>query len=216
MTAITDPLIAATLAALHHNARSDWRHLVPIAPRFFLTLLSGRDFMPAKTPATAYMAVSAQEGEFLCFLAKAVRAKQIVEFGCSFGISTIYLASAARDNGGRVITTEIEPAKCTTTEQNIRKAGLHDYVTILEGDALQTLGSVKGPVDFIFLDGAKHLYIPVLEMLRPLLRPGSIVVGDNVNMPHTRPYAERICAKNSGFTSIKLFGGRALVSCFSA
>ena len=86
-----------------------------------------------------------------------------MEFGTSFGISTIHLAAAVTDNGsGRVVTTELSDRKATAARQNLEQAGLAGVVTILQGDALETLASVTGPVGLVLLDGWKELYLPVL------------------------------------------------------
>ena len=104
----------------------------------------------------------------------------MVEFGTSFGISTIHLAAAVRDNGaGRVISTELNAAKAAQARANLAEAGLSDRVTILEGDARETLAAVPGPVGFVLLDGWKGLYLPVLRLLEPRLAPGALVLADD-------------------------------------
>ena len=88
----------------------------------------------------AYMAVAPEFGSLLYTLARTSRAKTIVEFGLSFGVSTIFLASALRENGeGRVITTEFEPEKVVRAKRNLASAGLEEWVEIRVGDALETL-----------------------------------------------------------------------------
>jgi predicted O-methyltransferase YrrM len=162
--------------------------------------------------AKTYSAVTAEQGRFLYLLARASRAKRIFEFGCSFGISTVYLAAAARENGGVVVTTEVAPKKIIGARENLCLAELSEVVTILEGDALETLRHDTGSVDLLFLDGMKHLYLPVLELLRPRLTPGAIVVADNADMPSGRPYVDMVRSKQSGFVSVSLFGGRVELS----
>ena len=122
--------------------------------------------MRSLTPAlmkNMYIPVGRADGRLLYTMARGIHATRIVEFGASFGISTLYLAAAERDNGGTVVSTEIEPSKCRAAQENLRRAGLSDTATILEGDALQTLQTVAGPIDMVFLDGWKDLYIRVLE-----------------------------------------------------
>jgi predicted O-methyltransferase YrrM len=181
-----------------------------------MSRFTGHDFMGRGNTALSrtYASITREEGPFLYVLALASKARQIVEFGCSFGISTLYLASAARDYGGSVVTTEIDPAKVAGVRENLSAAGLADVVTVLEGDALQTLSSFECSIDLLFLDGMKHLYLPVLELLRNQLRRGSIIVADNVDMPSAHPYVEHVRALGSGFASSTLFGGRMEVSCF--
>jgi predicted O-methyltransferase YrrM len=127
-----------------------------------------------------YIPVSPEGGRLLYALIRASRPSTVVEFGTSFGISTIHLAAAVRDNGaGRVISTELNAAKVTQARANIAEAGLADLVTILEGDALETLADLSAPVEFVLLDGWKNLYLPVLRLLEPHLVPGALVVADD-------------------------------------
>jgi predicted O-methyltransferase YrrM len=127
--------------------------------------------------------VSRETGALLYMLARSCRARMIVEFGTSFGISTLYLAAALRDNGGgRLITTEFEPSKVARARDHLTAGGLIDLVEIREGDALQTL-SVDLPetVDLILLDGAKALYPEILSLVESRLRPGAFIVADNAD-----------------------------------
>jgi predicted O-methyltransferase YrrM len=119
-------------------------------------------------------------------LCRATNARRIVELGTSFGVSTIYLAAAVRDNiaagGGRgvVIGTEIEPGKVAAARANLETAGLARFVQIREGDARRTLRDVGGPVDFFLVDSWIPLARPVLDVVAPQLRHGAIVLCDNV------------------------------------
>ena len=122
----------------------------------------------------------AQGGRLLYALARSSKPDTVVEFGTSFGISTIHLAAAVRDNGtGRVISTELSAAKVARARANIAEAGLANWVTILEGDARQTLAGLAGPVGFVLLDGWKGLYLPVLRLLEPRLAAGALVLADD-------------------------------------
>lgn len=93
-----------------------------------------------------------------------------VEFGTSFGISTIYLAKAAKDNGGKVISTEYMPHKVKIARQNIEEAGLSEYADIWEGDARETLRNINEPIDFVLLDGWPDLVFPIFKLLEPNLK----------------------------------------------
>ncbi len=127
-----------------------------------------------------YIPVSPEAGRLLYSLIRAARPATVAEFGTSFGISTIHLAAAVCDNGaGRVISTELNAAKVARATANIAEAGLADWVTILEGDARQTLASIDTPVEFVLLDGWKNLYLPVLHLLEPRLTPGALVIADD-------------------------------------
>jgi predicted O-methyltransferase YrrM len=131
----------------------------------------------------AYIAVDRPGGRLLYALVRSRAARLVVEFGTSFGISTLYLAAAVRDNGeGRVVTSELHAGKVRQARANLEAAGLLDLVDVREGDALQTLHALDAPIDLLFLDGWKELYLPVLQLLEPQLRPGSVVVADDVSL----------------------------------
>jgi predicted O-methyltransferase YrrM len=127
-----------------------------------------------------YIPVSPEGGRLLYALIRASRPSTVVEFGTSFGISTIHLAAAVRDNGaGHVISTELNAAKAARARANLAEAGLSDWVTVLEGDARQTLAAVDAPVGFVLLDGWKDLYLPVLRLLEPRLTAGALILADD-------------------------------------
>jgi predicted O-methyltransferase YrrM len=127
--------------------------------------------------------VSRETGRLLYMLARATRAKAIVEFGTSFGLSTLHLAAALRDNGGgRLITSEFEPSKMARARDNLTAGGLADLVEFREGDALQTLAvQLPEKVDILLLDGAKSLYRDILALVESRLRPGAVIVADNAD-----------------------------------
>jgi predicted O-methyltransferase YrrM len=132
-----------------------------------------------------------------------------VEVGTSFGVSTIYLAAAVRENdgaAGRVIGTEWEPAKVDAARNNLRIAGLGDVVDIREGDVRETLKDVGGPVDFVLMDIWVPMAKPALELLIPQLRQGAIVIADNVSSfrHEYRDYLAIVRDPASGFQSITL------------
>jgi len=140
-----------------------------------------------------YMPVTRDAGRLIYSLVRAARPHTVIEFGTSFGLSGIHLAAAVRDNGaGHVFTTELSAAKIEAAQQNFVETGLDDLVTILAGDALETLISVDGPVGFVLLDGWKELYVPVLELIEPKLADGALVVADNTSMAQTRPYLDYV------------------------
>jgi predicted O-methyltransferase YrrM len=126
-----------------------------------------------------FIPISAEAGTLLYALARAIRPETVIEFGTSFGISTIYLAAAVADNGtGRVVTTELNDKKAKAAQANLQ-AGVDAAVTILAGDARQTLADLPGPVGLVLLDGWKDLCLPVLRLLEPKLAPGALVAADD-------------------------------------
>lgn len=148
------------------------------------------------------LAVSPETGLLLYMLARGSGARSIVEFGASFGISTLHLAAALRDNGGgRLITTEFEPLKVARARANLIAAGLDDLVEIRAGDALETLrDDLPGSVDMLVLDGAKALYPEILDLVEPRLRPGAYVVADDADV--FPDYLARVCAPENGYLSM--------------
>ena len=152
-----------------------------------------------------FLNVSADFGRFLYMCARARKAKRIVEFGTSFGISTIHLASALRDNGGgQLIGTELEPTKAQRARENLAAAGLADLVEIRVGDALDTLKEgIDGDVDVVLLDGAFSLYLPVLKLLEPYLREGAVVIGDNA-VEQSPGYLDYVRNPQNGYLSLAL------------
>ena len=157
-----------------------------------------------------YLPVSPEAGRLLYSLVRAARPQTVVEFGMSLGLSGIHLASAVKDNGsGRVITTELSAAKVTTAKRNFADAGLDDVITVLEGDALQTLETLDGPVDFVLLDGWKEFYLPVIKLLEPRLSAGTLVVADNTNMADTQPYLDYVRDPANGYVSLHFVAGES-------
>jgi predicted O-methyltransferase YrrM len=213
-SSIDSPDVKRTLARLHRSARHDIRLYLTEGPRYALSRLTGRDFTSRSARALrgAFAAVPPSQGKLLYMLALMASAQQIVEFGCSYGVSTIYLAAAARDNGGRVITSELDPEKAERAQAHFRSAGLSDVITLLLGDARATLRTIDGPVDMLFLDGMKHLYLPLLQLLTDKLHPGSLVVADNTELPAARPLVEHLRNPDNGFVSASLNRGRLEVA----
>jgi predicted O-methyltransferase YrrM len=131
----------------------------------------------------AWICVPREVGDLLATLVHATRARTVVEFGTSFGVSTVFLAAALRDTGGgTVITTELETTKAAVAAGNLHRAGLDDLVDLRVGDALETLADLPGPVDLLLLDGWSELYLPVLRVVEPRLRPGALVIADDTEM----------------------------------
>jgi predicted O-methyltransferase YrrM len=147
------------------------------------------------------LAVSRETGVLLYMLARNSRARTIVEFGTSFGISTLHLAAALRDNGGgHLITSEFEPSKVARARDHLTEGGLIDLVEIREGDALQTLSAdLPETVDLLLLDGAKALYPEILSLVERHLRPGAFIVADNAD--YSPDYLARVRSPVNGYIS---------------
>jgi predicted O-methyltransferase YrrM len=149
-----------------------------------------------------HLAVSKETATLLYMLARSMGAKNIIEFGTSFGVSTLHLAAALRDNGGgRLIGSEFEPGKIARARAAIAAAGLEDLVDIRPGDALDTLArELPETIDLVLLDGAKGLYPAVLSLLEPHLRAGALVVADNADW--SPEYLVRVRDPSGGYLSV--------------
>ena len=216
---IRDPQVTAVLNRLHAQAGRQLPDVVAhIAGRALRGLLSASS---AGSDDTAYyrdklIPIDRHQGELMYLLCRSLNAQRIVEYGTSFGVSTLYLASAIRDNGGDgvVIGTELEPTKAGIARKNFEEAGLSRQINLREGDALETLKDCGGPVDFLLVDGWPKLAIPVLRLVMPQLRRGAIVLcDDSGHSPADRKaYAEFVRAPENGFVSthLPIYGGTEL------
>jgi predicted O-methyltransferase YrrM len=161
----------------------------------------------------AFIPVDAAAGRFLYALVRGAAPGNVVEFGTSFGISTIYIAAAVQDRSeGRVITTELHSGKAETAARHFAQAGLTDRIDLRVGDALETLRDLKDNVAVLFLDGWKHLYLPVLRLLEPALRPGALVVADDLDLfpEDLNSYLGYVRDPGRGYVSVKIPIGDAM------
>ena len=210
---LDDPRVASVLAELHALSDRQLRslRLLSIARRFGARFGLPVDLdRPAvrKLLRDKLVALDPDKAR-LCYLrCRAVGARRVVEVGTSFGVSTIYLAAAVRENGadGIVIGTEWEPAKVAAARENLRRAGLADVVEIREGDVRDTLRDVGAEVDFVLMDIWAPMARPALDLLRPQLRRGAAVVCDNVVRfrREYRDYLELVRHPANGFKSATL------------
>ena len=210
---IDEPQVRGVLDRLHQEAGKQTLQLAGLLASFVGDKMLGRHPSVAdevKRLKDLYVPVSAKQGRLLYLIARSLRARHIVEFGTSFGISTTYLAAAVRDNGGgRVIGSELEPGKVAAARRNLEEAGLREFVEIREGDAQQTLQDPGGIVDRVLLDGFKELSLPILQMLTPGLRGGAAVLADNIfTFWHAlASYVAYVQDPSHGFCSVTLFLG---------
>jgi predicted O-methyltransferase YrrM len=159
-----------------------------------------------------FVALDPEKCDLCYMLCRSIKARRVVEFGTSFGVSTIYLAAAVRDtvreSGGEgiVIGTEIEPTKAKVANANLADAGLGQFVDVRVGDARETLKAVGGPIDFLLLDSWIPLVRPVMDAVAPQLRPGAIIVCDNVQIYEREylDYTSFVRNPSNGFRSVLL------------
>jgi predicted O-methyltransferase YrrM len=149
-----------------------------------------------------FLPVSPETGRLLYLLVRSTKARAVVEFGTSFGLSTLHLAAAVKDNGGgRIIGSEFEAAKVTRARENLALAGLSEFVEIREGDATETLSrDLPASIDLLLLDGAKVLYPAILTLVEPRLHSGSLIVADNAD--HNPEFLAYIRNPANGYLSL--------------
>lgn len=128
-----------------------------------------------------YRNVPPQDGRLLRLMAETMNAKNVVEIGTSTGYSGIWFGLALQKTGGKLTTFEIDAGRAATARDNFKRAGMADIVTLVEGDAHEKVAVLKGPIDILFLDADKEGYIDYLNKLLPLIRPGGLVIGHNIN-----------------------------------
>jgi predicted O-methyltransferase YrrM len=196
------PQVQTVLRRLFAAAARDHEHEPATITPGWLTSASARQ--RADALEAIYMPISEQGGRLLYSLVRAIRPATIVEFGTSFGISTIHLAAGLTDVGaGRLLTTELSSAKITAAGANLAEAGVDHVVTILDGDALDTLADVPGPIDLVLLDGWKNLCLPVLRLLEPRLGSGALVVADDAeNHPNMAEYLSYVRDPAHGYVTV--------------
>jgi len=205
MTTLTSAPLAALIERLYEKANS------ATSPDFSSILPQDRErLMRSKTDylelygllKDLWLPVSRDTGKLLYMLARTTNARAIVEFGTSFGLSTLHLAAALRDNGGGVlISSEFEPSKIALARQHLIEGGVSDLVHIREGDALKTLATdLPESIDLLLLDGAKALYSDVLALVESRLKPGALVVADNSD--YCPEYLAYVRSPANGYLSV--------------
>ena len=128
-----------------------------------------------------YRNVPPQDGRLLRLLAETMNAKNIVEIGTSTGYSGIWFGMALQKTGGKLTTFEIDAQRAATARANFKRAGMSDIITLVEGDAHDKVKQLKDPIDILFLDADKEGYVDYLNKLLPLIRPGGLIIGHNIN-----------------------------------
>ncbi len=133
-----------------------------------------------RTQSRGNMNVPIEDGRLLRLLAESIGARQIVEIGTSNGYSGIWQCLALKATGGKLTTFEIDARRAALARENFKKAGVDDIVTLVEGDAHETVAQVTGPVDMVFIDADKEGYTDYLTKLLPKVRPGGLIVAHNI------------------------------------
>lgn len=214
---LEDTRVATVLRKLYSEAN---RQHLSIIRHFLPHVLSyiRRRFIPfaesemGEFYADKYIAIIEDQGAFAYLTARALRARTVVEFGTSFGLSTRGLAAAVRANGGgRVVTTEVVPEKARVARRNFEDAGLADLIEVREEDALESLASDPSDIDFVLNDGFPTRALDIVKLLAPRIRSGGVVLTDDVGglRGNYEDYLAYMRNRTNGFNSmlIPLKGG---------
>lgn len=148
-------------------------------------------------------ALAPETGRLAASLLRAAGARRVVEVGTSGGYSTLWLAWGMAAHGGRVVTCEVDPQKVAAARANLVEAGVADRVTIAAGDARALLRDLAGPWDAAFVDAEKSDYVTYFDLLWPKLRPGGLLLADNVvsHPEELSAYLERVRSHPEALTS---------------
>jgi len=134
-----------------------------------------------------YLNIDRDDGRLLRIHVESIGAKNIVELGTSTGYSTLWMALGLKATGGRLVTYEIDRERADAARANFKRAGLDDRITLVLGDAHVEVKKQQGPVDLVFIDADKDGYVLYLKALLPLVRPGGLIIADNMIRPSPDP-----------------------------
>ena len=129
--------------------------------------------------AKQYTNIAPENGQFLAILLRSIQAKNVLEVGTSNGYSTIWLAAALKDTGGKLVTLESDPGRAAMARAHLAEAELGDVVEIRVGNALDEIPKCTGPFDLVFLDAEKGEYRRYLELALPNIRSGGLIIADD-------------------------------------
>lgn len=165
-----------------------------------------------KAKDTGRLAVSEEDGRFLRMLVAASRARRVLEIGGASGYSALWMAQAVRANGGKLVTIEYDPARARELEQNIKRAGFTDVVTVAAGDAFAQIPKLPGTFDFVFLDAWKKDYQRFFDLVFPRLDRGGLFLAHNVvnKASEMGPFLKTINTNPALWTSIVTPSGEGI------
>ncbi|HDZ05985.1 hypothetical protein LCGC14_0121700 [marine sediment metagenome] len=203
ITAAHNP-ITATLFELFTDAKNDKLRIIKGLVKSIVRPMQPEDFKHA------YLSISEEQGLYLVDLIKKNKLKNIVEFGTSFGISTLFLAQGALETKGRIITTELIASKAEKAIENFKKAEVSNIIDVRIGDAMQTLQNHIEPIDLLFLDGWKDLYQPLFNMLESNFHTNTIIYVDNANMSDTQKFLS-VISETEKYHLQSMYGGKSVL-----
>ncbi|CAM3297766.1 O-methyltransferase [Zobellia roscoffensis] len=178
--------IKITLDELYTDAKNDQRRLMKSFAKNVFRPMQPVDFKDV------YLSITKRQGEELIEIIKENRIKNVIEFGTSFGISTLFLAHGVIENEGKIITTELIESKAQRAIENFKNAGVDNLIEVRVGNALETLENYNQKIDLLFLDGWKNLYLPLFQMLEPNFHSKTLIYVDNADMAESQDFLKEI------------------------
>ncbi|MBN2593735.1 MAG: class I SAM-dependent methyltransferase [Sedimentisphaerales bacterium] len=168
--------------------------------RKILSVLEDMD----RNQSRGMMNVPQEDGRILRLLTEAIGAKHVVEIGTSNGYSGIWFCLALRTTGGKLTTHDIDEGRASLARENFKRAGVDSMVTLVMGDAHETVTRIKEPIDILFIDADKEGYLDYLTKMLPLVRPGGLILSHNIDMIG-RDYIDAI-TKNPSLETLQFQG----------
>lgn len=201
---IAEEQIKSTIHQLFQDSKNDHFVMMKSMALGILRPLQPSDFK------NVYLSISAEQGQYLKQLIIENDIKNIVEFGTSFGISTLYLAQGVAKTNGNIITTELVESKAAKAKQNFQQAGVLDLIDVRTGDAMETLKNHDHPIDLLLLDGWKDLYLPLFQMLEPNFHSKTFIYVDNADMADTQQFL-KVVSQNSKYQLQTQYHGKVVL-----
>jgi predicted O-methyltransferase YrrM len=161
----------------------------------------------ARKTGAMFQNVPVADGRMLRLLTEAAGARSVVELGTSTGLSGLWFCLALQKTGGKLTTFEYDAGRAATAREHFKKAGVDQLVTVVEGDAHQTISRLKEPIDVLFIDADKEGYVDYLNKLLPLVRPGGLVLAHNIDMA---PDYERLVTANPALETLYYRDGEGM------
>lgn len=196
--------IEATISNLFADAKNDRLKVIKGFAKSIFQPMSPSNFKDA------YLSISREQGENLKELIIENKFKNIVEFGTSFGISTLFLAQGVLETKGRIITTELIESKAKKAIENFKNAGVNDLIEVRIGNAMETLKNHNTSIDLLLLDGWKDLYLPLFKLLEPNFHANTLIYVDNADMTEVQDFMETI-SKDTKYSLKPQFRGKVVL-----
>lgn len=203
---MTNTQIGTTINHLYNDSQNDYLRIMKGTAKSIFRPMKPSDFKDA------YLAISKEQGKDLVKMIKEKKMKNIVEFGTSFGISTLFLTQGVMGTGGKIITTELIESKARKALENFQKAGVNNLIELRIGDALKTLANHNEPIDLLLLDGWKNLYLPLFQMLEPNFHDNTVIYVDNADMAEIRSFLKTVSQNPKYQLQYKFHGRVVLIS----